>query len=222
MSSPVKTSETSVKILRSAAQLFARQGYHGTSTREIARLAGVSENTLFRHFDYKEDLFWSALLWHTKGLRFRRDLQEGIAQCDSPQAVLPKIFELLTDTANHRPELLRMIAVAFLELHWKAEAFFQENLTPMLGAISQYLTLSIQRGTLRDLDPAMLTTALMMSAVVYPGLSKFLGGDPASQTGNRDPARVYTKFWLEVLAPNMSPYPQAQKGKPEDPLAIAD
>ena len=39
------------KILQAAGKLFARQGYYGTSTREIARLAGVSENTLFRHFD---------------------------------------------------------------------------------------------------------------------------------------------------------------------------
>jgi AcrR family transcriptional regulator len=222
MPSPVKTSETSVRILRSASQLFARQGYHGTSTREIARLAGVSENTLFRHFDYKEDLFWSTLLWHTKGLRYRRDLQEGIAQCDSPQAVLPMIFELLADTANYRPELLRLIAVAFLELHWKAEAFCLENLSPLLGPISQYLTLSMQRGALRELDPAMLTTALMMSAVVYPGLSRFLGAEQLSHSGNREPARVFSRFWLEVLTPNSAPYPREVGSVPKAPSLQPD
>ena len=48
-----KSSSQKDKILNSAAQLFARQGYHGTSTREIARLADVSENTIFRQFDRK-------------------------------------------------------------------------------------------------------------------------------------------------------------------------
>ena len=41
------------QILQAAGKLFASQGYHATSTREIARLADVSENTLFRHFDNK-------------------------------------------------------------------------------------------------------------------------------------------------------------------------
>lgn len=57
MQVPVKNSAQKDAILAAASQLFARQGYHGTSTREIARLADVSENTIFRHFDRKEDLF---------------------------------------------------------------------------------------------------------------------------------------------------------------------
>ncbi len=53
MTIPSKTSRQTAKIVHAAAQLFARQGYHGTSTREIARIAEVSENTLFRHFACK-------------------------------------------------------------------------------------------------------------------------------------------------------------------------
>ena len=114
------------QIIHAAGKLFAHQGYHGTSTRQIAHLADVSENTLFRHFDHKEDLFWSTLRFYSSGLKPRRELLEGIAKCHSPEVVLPKIFELLSDTVNYRPELLRLMAVAFLELHWKAEAFGQE------------------------------------------------------------------------------------------------
>jgi len=60
----MKSYVTSEKIAQAAAKLFANQGYHGTSTREIARLSEVSENTLFRHFENKEELFWSALRSH--------------------------------------------------------------------------------------------------------------------------------------------------------------
>ena len=60
MTNPPKNSGQNDKIVNAAAQLFARQGYHGTSTREIARLADISENTLFRYFEHKEDLFWAA------------------------------------------------------------------------------------------------------------------------------------------------------------------
>ena len=198
---PPKSSATAEKIVHSAAQLFARQGYHGTSTREIARLAGVSENTLFRHFDHKEDLFWKALLSRTNGLRFRRDLQEGIARCDPPEVVLPKIFEFLAETTHYRPELLRLIAVAFLELNWKAEAFCQEHLSPLISSLCQYLATNIKRGTLRDLDPTMLTTALMMSALMHPGVSKLLGDDRAASSDSRETGRAHTRFWVDALSP---------------------
>src|SRR5271165_5056607 len=93
-----KTSERTDKIVQAAAQLFARQGYHGTSTREIARLADVSENTLFRHFDHKEDLFWQALRARSAGLKLRRDLLDSIRESENPEVVLPKIIDLLVDT----------------------------------------------------------------------------------------------------------------------------
>jgi len=54
---PLKNSARTETILGAAAQLFARQGYHATSTREIARLTEVGEDKLFRHFEQKKDLF---------------------------------------------------------------------------------------------------------------------------------------------------------------------
>ena len=208
MPSPIKTSATAEKIVLAAATLFARKGYHGTCTREIARIAGVSENTLFRHFNNKEDLFWTALLWHTKGLRFRRDLQDGLGRCDPPEVVLPKLFELLADTATYKPELLRLIAVAFLELNSKIEAYCQEHLSHMAAAIRQYLAANIKMGKILDLDPTMLTAAFMMSAVMHPGLSKLLGGDDLSGANSREPARAYAKFWLDVLIPRPAHFPR--------------
>jgi len=48
--------ETRERILRSALDLFSKQGYRATTTREIAREAGVNELTIFRHFTSKEKL----------------------------------------------------------------------------------------------------------------------------------------------------------------------
>ncbi len=50
-------SETRQKILRSARRLFSEKGYRGTPTAQIARDAGVSEVTLYRHFNSKKELF---------------------------------------------------------------------------------------------------------------------------------------------------------------------
>ncbi len=42
------------KILQAAQKLFARNGYDGTTTRELAEKAGIAEGTLFRHFTNKK------------------------------------------------------------------------------------------------------------------------------------------------------------------------
>ncbi|MEN3039537.1 MAG: helix-turn-helix domain-containing protein, partial [Candidatus Kryptonium sp.] len=49
------------QILSSALKLFSERGFLGATTKEIARQAGISEVTLFRHFSNKEKLFISVL-----------------------------------------------------------------------------------------------------------------------------------------------------------------
>ncbi|MCB4205177.1 TetR/AcrR family transcriptional regulator [Deferribacterales bacterium Es71-Z0220] len=48
---------TKEKIIDAAFGLFSQKGYLGTTTKEIALHAGVSEVTLFRHFVSKESIF---------------------------------------------------------------------------------------------------------------------------------------------------------------------
>src|SRR3972149_3207884 len=54
-------SDTYKKILEATLKLISQKGYLGTTTREIAREAGVTEVTLFRHFGSKERLFEEVL-----------------------------------------------------------------------------------------------------------------------------------------------------------------
>ncbi|MED5813315.1 helix-turn-helix domain-containing protein [Mycolicibacterium sp. 050232] len=49
-------------LLDAARQLFSRQGYRSTTTREIAQSADVSEYLLFRHFGSKAGLFREAMV----------------------------------------------------------------------------------------------------------------------------------------------------------------
>ena len=48
-------------IVEAAVPLFARNGFAGTTTRELAAAAGVSEALLFRHFPSKQSL-WREIL----------------------------------------------------------------------------------------------------------------------------------------------------------------
>jgi AcrR family transcriptional regulator len=44
-------------IIRAVRKVFAEKGFHGTTTRELAEAAGVSEALLFKHFPTKESLY---------------------------------------------------------------------------------------------------------------------------------------------------------------------
>ena len=53
-------------ILKAAMELFAKKGFRGTTTRDLASQAEVNEAIIFRHFTNKEELY-SAILEHKAG-----------------------------------------------------------------------------------------------------------------------------------------------------------
>ena len=58
-----KTMTTKCKrILETSIDLFAKNGYSNTSTSEIAKIAGVAEGTIFKHFGTKENLLLSSIM----------------------------------------------------------------------------------------------------------------------------------------------------------------
>ncbi|MBI4913347.1 MAG: TetR/AcrR family transcriptional regulator [Acidobacteria bacterium] len=56
-----KSERSRALILEAALRLFSRQGYRGTSIREIAEAAGLSTGNVYHHFPDKEALFRTLL-----------------------------------------------------------------------------------------------------------------------------------------------------------------
>ncbi|SHH87368.1 TetR/AcrR family transcriptional regulator [Desulfosporosinus lacus] len=52
---------TEEKIINASIVLFSQKGYTAVTTKEIAKEAGVSQMTLFRHFESKHNLFERSL-----------------------------------------------------------------------------------------------------------------------------------------------------------------
>ncbi|MDO5132715.1 MAG: TetR/AcrR family transcriptional regulator [Eubacteriales bacterium] len=53
--------ETQTKIIDATMNLIVEKGYSGTTTKNIAKLAGVNECTIFRRFDGKKEIILAAL-----------------------------------------------------------------------------------------------------------------------------------------------------------------
>jgi AcrR family transcriptional regulator len=52
------------EILRAALNLFTEKGIHATTTKDIAKRAGVSEGALYRHFSSKQELAEDLYITH--------------------------------------------------------------------------------------------------------------------------------------------------------------
>lgn len=85
-----KKQRTRAAIAAAAAELFARQGFEATRTREIAEAAGIAEGTLFNYAPTKEAVV--VLLWKSKVSEL---IEEGFAragEADTPEAAIEALF----------------------------------------------------------------------------------------------------------------------------------
>jgi len=197
-------SEVPGRISRAAAALFSRQGYHGTSTREIARVADVSEVTVFRYFDHKEDIFIAALHTSFSTVKPRLDLFNRANEGRPPETMLPQILGLLVDVAKYSPDLTKLVAVAFLELHGGAEEVCFGYLTPLFTSIARYLAANMETGKLRRLNPAIVTAGMALTVIAQPELSSLIAGSGFSRISGSDSIGEFSRFWLQVLMPDQS------------------
>lgn len=56
-SAPSRTERIHAAVLAAAEEVFLRDGYVGASMDEVARLAGASKQTVYKHFGSKQQLF---------------------------------------------------------------------------------------------------------------------------------------------------------------------
>jgi AcrR family transcriptional regulator len=78
--------ETARRLITAAVGAFARHGYHATSTREIAKLAGMSPAGMYVHYRSKADILYEiAKIGHTDALAAVR---HAVAGLDDPTAAV--------------------------------------------------------------------------------------------------------------------------------------
>jgi AcrR family transcriptional regulator len=83
-------------LLSAATELFAERGFAGTTTKEIATRAGVSETLLFRHFSSKQTLFDVAVV-EPFDAYVARYTGEWAARDAEPETIIRDLVEHLYD-----------------------------------------------------------------------------------------------------------------------------
>jgi AcrR family transcriptional regulator len=194
------SSVTAVRIVEAAAQLFAHNGFKGTTTREIAQLASLNEATLFRYFPRKPELFWAAVESHVARVKLARDTQTSLASDDAPAIVVPLLVSFLLDNLNHQPQLRRLLHVAAFELP-ESDKMIREHLGPIFDMVCAYFKRCAEKGTMRNVEPSLATLGLMGAITAHQGWSKLFTGREAPYTDDQQALSAYAVLWLNGLLP---------------------
>ena len=124
------------KTIEAAIKLFAKQGYHGTSTLQIAKEAGVSQATVFKYFKTKEDLLYSIIvpvipklfLNFLKRTQNTNSLEELISYVVENRMVFLKenkdtikiVYSEILTNENFKTQLIDSIKITFEKINFKA------------------------------------------------------------------------------------------------------
>lgn len=93
-----RPSEARERLLRTAAELFYREGIHGVGVDRVLAEAGVTRATMYRHFPGKESLVVAYLELEDANLRA---LFAGAAEAGGdPRELLERVIEGIADDAT--------------------------------------------------------------------------------------------------------------------------
>lgn len=167
--------ERRLQILRVAMRLFAERGFRGTTTKEIAHAAGVSEAMVFRHFATKDELY-DAILDQKAcdgGLGDPRAfLAEAIKRKDD-RAVFETLARRMMLHHEQDTEFLRLLTHSALEGHQFSEMFWDRVVKDLYQFLGGYVRQRQRDGAFRNIDPAVVVRAFA-GMVIHHSLNNTL------------------------------------------------
>jgi AcrR family transcriptional regulator len=197
--------ERRLQILAVAVSLFSNRGFRGTTTKEIAQAAGVSEAMVFRHFATKEELY-AAILDHkacSSGTFQPAEMAaEGIARKDD-RGVFESLALGALNYHEKDPEFQRLLLHSALEKHELAQMFFNEFVRRVYEFLGSYIRERQREGALLEVDPAIVVRCFI-GMVMHHSLNNNLW-DPSRRLlniSNESAAKHFTDILLHgITAP---------------------
>jgi len=190
------------QILAVARQLFARQGFRGTTTRQIAEQASVNEAILFRHFRSKEAMYWAVLDDLMSQRNSSGNLKALMAERRhniKPQAdeeFFSAIAEGMLERARREPNLLRLFLFSALERHSLSQRFFRTYTTVYWDLLTKYIRGRMRAGEFRKTNPLLAARSFIGMVGHYNMMNSLLGPGKYPNYSDRIVSRTLARIWL--------------------------
>ncbi|NJB69259.1 AcrR family transcriptional regulator [Desulfobaculum xiamenense] len=160
---------TRQKILEAAARLFSERGFANTPTSLLAREAGISEGSIYRHFSSKDEIFLQ--LVREVRMRFETSLREALedVQCRGGLEQVSCVLEVYAGFVRENERSFSLIFRDAPNRAGRGDDEVQMQLQAIhdfiLDTITKGLTAASAEGAVRgDID--IRTTAAMVCSLV--------------------------------------------------------
>lgn len=170
--------ERKAQIVRVASDLFAENGFRGTTTREIAKKAGISEAVIFKHFSKKEDLYNAIIDSRCLDTQGRSRLM-GLLEGRTGREVFTEMAKYMLAEHEKDPSFMRLLSYSALERHGLSEMFIKTRGLELLGYLESQIKALVSEGVFKKTDPMLAARAFMGMVLHYTlaqelyGLKKF-------------------------------------------------
>lgn len=154
---------TREKILKVAQKLFARNGYDGTTTKELAEKAGIAEGTLFRHFSNKKAILVEIA---TQGwVDLLTDLLTELSEMASYEAISHVMYKRMLRLSDNYD----MMRVCFMEVQFHQDLrdrIQSEVIEKMTDVAEAFFQTAMERGIYRRMNPRTIAQVFLGMFVV--------------------------------------------------------
>jgi AcrR family transcriptional regulator len=130
--------DTKTLLLRAAYELFLKQGYHGTSMRQIAGRTGLSVAAAYNHFRDKEQLFIAVLRLYHPYARILPALAE--VKGDTVEDFLRRAARRMIQVLGQEPGFLRLMLIEIVEFDSRHTAALFAEVIPQIVAFTRSVT----------------------------------------------------------------------------------
>jgi AcrR family transcriptional regulator len=165
--------ERQAGLIAAAASLFAAKGFNGTTTKEIAKAAGVSEALVFKHFPTKQALYAAILAEKVTVGELLEAVEEAARKRDDR-----RVFTLIAGfriRPGVDPTLLRLLLFSALEGHELSDMFFGKHHKVFYDHLAAYIGIRVEEGAFRKVDPLLAARAFIGMVVHHRLLHEIFG-----------------------------------------------
>jgi AcrR family transcriptional regulator len=190
------------QILTVATALFARQGFKGTTTKEIASRAGVTEALIFRHFPTKENLYWAVIENKIQDNSPRARMQARLAAKGTDAEILHGLAIDILERRAKDQTLSRLLLYSALEKHSLSHRFFRAFVSGYYGVLAEYIARRTSDGIFRPVDPVLAARGFLGMIIYHSWVQELFGGKRYEKLSVQQVSRTLVDVWLQgVLQP---------------------
>ena len=187
------------QIMRVAMALFALQGFEGTTTRQIAQRAGVSEAIIFRHFPRKEDLYWAVIDYKCRMAGKREKLEAALRTSGDDRVIFASIAEDILRRNTEDSTLSRLLLFTALENHRLSHRFFRTYVAENYEAVAAHIRRRIQEKRFRRVDPLLAARGFLGMVIYHFLIQELFGGKHYQKFDRKQVSDVLTDIWLQWM-----------------------